>query len=94
MAFTVSLEQQTVLSLSVFATSSFKRHSLISTVYVVQGVVNAVIKAPMAKIANVSGRLEAFSFSIILYVIRYIQMAISLNTQIFYSAGSTGLQIL
>jgi hypothetical protein len=40
MAFTTSLEGQVVQSLSVFATSSFKSHSLISTVYVVQGVVN------------------------------------------------------
>lgn len=42
MAFTTSLEGQVVLSLSVFATSSFNNHSLISTVYVVQGVVNGV----------------------------------------------------
>lgn len=54
----------------------------------------------MAKIANVFGRLEAFSFSVFLYVIGYIQMAGSNNVktfasaQIFYSAGSTGLQIL
>lgn len=54
----------------------------------------------MAKIANVFGRLEAFSFSILLYVIGYIQMAASTNVQtfasaqIFYSAGSTGVQIL
>lgn len=54
----------------------------------------------MAKIANVFGRLEAFSFSVFLYVIGYIQMAASNNVQtfasaqIFYSAGSTGLQIL
>ena len=54
----------------------------------------------MAKIANVFGRLEAFSFSVLLYVVGYIQMAGSNNVktfasaQIFYSAGSTGLQIL
>ena len=54
----------------------------------------------MAKIANVFGRLEAFSIGIFLYVIGYIQMAGSDNVktfasaQIFYSAGSTGLQIL
>ncbi len=54
----------------------------------------------MAKIANVFGRLEAFSFSVFLYVIGYIQMAGSNNVktfasaQIFYAAGSTGLQIL
>ena len=54
----------------------------------------------MAKIANVFGRLEAFSLSIFIYVIGYIQQAGSKNVQtfaaaqIFYSSGSTGLQIL
>ena len=54
----------------------------------------------MAKIANVFGRLEAFTISVLVYVIGYIQMAASNNVktfasaQIFYSAGSTGLQIL
>ena len=60
----------------------------------------AVIKPPMAKIANAFGRLEAFTLSIFIYVIGYIQQAGSNNVktfasaQIFYSAGSTGLQIL
>lgn len=60
----------------------------------------AVVKPVMAKIANVFGRLEAFTFSIFLYIIGYIQMAGSSNVetfasaQIFYSAGNTGLQIL
>ncbi|KAH9210765.1 major facilitator superfamily domain-containing protein [Leptodontidium sp. 2 PMI_412] len=100
MAFLTSLEGQVVQSVAVFATSSFQTHSLISTVYVVQGVVNAVIKTPMAKVADVFGRLEAFSFSILLYVLGYIQMAVSTNVetfaaaQIFYSSGNTGLQIL
>ena len=54
----------------------------------------------MAKIANVFGRLEAYSFSILLYVLGYIQMAASQNVetyaaaQIFYSAGFTGQLIL
>jgi len=54
----------------------------------------------MAKVADVFGRLEAFSFSVFLYVLGYIQMATSTNVQtfasaqIFYSAGGTGLQIL
>lgn len=60
----------------------------------------AVIKPPMAKISDVFGRLEAFSISIFLYTLGYIQQAASDNVktyaaaQIFYSAGSTGLQIL
>ncbi|KAL2137179.1 hypothetical protein VTI74DRAFT_7726 [Chaetomium olivicolor] len=100
MAFTVSLEGQVTYSLAAFAVSSFNNHSLLSTVYVVQGVVNAVIKPPMAKIADVFGRLEAFCISILLCVLGYIMMAASTNVQtyasaqIFYSAGSTGLQIL
>jgi MFS family permease len=54
----------------------------------------------MAKIADVFGRLEAFSISIVLFVLGYIQMACAQNVetyasaQIFYSSGSTGLQIL
>ncbi|KAM0796047.1 hypothetical protein BDR22DRAFT_812634 [Usnea florida] len=99
-AFCTSLEGQTTTNLTVFATSAFAEHSLVATVLVVQGVVNAIIKPPMAKIANVFGRLEAFSISVFLYVVGYIQMAGSNNVktfasaQIFYSAGSTGLQIL
>jgi MFS family permease len=60
----------------------------------------AVIKPPMAKVADVFGRFEAFAFSVFLYVIGYVQMAASHNVQtyaaaqIFYSAGNTGLQIL
>lgn len=60
----------------------------------------AVIKPPMAKIADAFGRLEAFCVSILIYILGYIQMAASTNVesyvsaQIFYSAGSTGLQIL
>ncbi|KAI3336587.1 siderophore iron transporter mirC [Xylariaceae sp. AK1471] len=100
MAFTTSLEGQVTYSVVAFATSSFSSHSLIATVYVIQGIVNAVIKPPMAKIADVFGRLEAFTICIVLYVLGYIQMAASANVQtfaaaqIFYSAGSTGLQIL
>ena len=60
----------------------------------------AVVKPPMAKIANVFGRLEAYSFSIYLYLLGYIQMTSSRNVetfasaQIFYSAGFTGQLIL
>ncbi|KAK5654087.1 hypothetical protein OQA88_7518 [Cercophora sp. LCS_1] len=100
MAFTTSLEGQVTYPLAAFAVSSFNHHSLLSTVYVVQNVVNAVIKPPMAKIADVFGRLEAFCISVGFLVLGYVQMAASRNVetyasaQIFYSAGGTGLQIL
>ena len=40
MAFATSLEGQVTYALAAFAVSSFNNHSLISTVYVVQNVVN------------------------------------------------------
>ena len=40
LAFATSLEGQTTVNLTVYATSAFSLHSLVSTVLVVQGVVN------------------------------------------------------
>ncbi|ERT02017.1 hypothetical protein HMPREF1624_00312 [Sporothrix schenckii ATCC 58251] len=99
-AFTTSLEAQVTAPLAAFAVSSFENHSLLSTVVVVQGVVNAVIKPPMAKLADVFGRFEAFLGAVLLCVAGYVQMACSHNVQTFaaaqimYSAGITGLQVL
>jgi hypothetical protein len=49
---------------------------------------------------DVFGQLEGFSLSVLLFAVGYIQMATATNVQtyaaaqIFYSAGSTVLQIL
>ena len=51
MAFCTSLEGQTVMSLSAYATSAFSKHSLISTVLVVQNVVNGKTE-PGARVAG------------------------------------------
>ncbi|CAK7263405.1 hypothetical protein SEPCBS119000_000466 [Sporothrix epigloea] len=99
-ALSTSLEAQVTAPLAAFAVSSFSNHSLLSTVVVVQGVVNAVIKPPMAKMADVFGRFEAYVGAVLLCVAGYIQMACSRNVQTFaaaqilYSAGITGLQVL
>ncbi|KAF2628516.1 MFS general substrate transporter [Macroventuria anomochaeta] len=95
-----SLEIQVTSNLTVYATSAFRSHSLVSTVAVVQGVVSAVIKPPMGKIADVFGRLESFSISILFYTLGYIQQAASKNVQtyagaqVFWAAGFNGLQVL
>ncbi|KAI7230265.1 MFS general substrate transporter [Hortaea werneckii] len=100
LACSTSLESQTTTNLTIYATSAFSAHSLVSTVLVVQGVVLSVVKPPMSKIADVFGRFEAFSLSVFIYVIGYVQQAAANNVktyaaaQIFYSAGQTGLQIL
>ncbi|KAF1835129.1 hypothetical protein BDW02DRAFT_496573 [Decorospora gaudefroyi] len=95
-----SLEIQVTGVMARYATSAFVLHSLLSTIYVVQGVVSAVIKPPMGKIADVFGRLEAFSISIAAYTIGYCMQAGSGNVQtfagaqIFWAAGFNGLQVL
>lgn len=43
LAFFTSLEGQTTANLTVYATSTFKTHSLVATVLVVQGVVNGKV---------------------------------------------------
>ncbi|KAF2400833.1 hypothetical protein EJ06DRAFT_476754 [Trichodelitschia bisporula] len=100
MANITSLEVQVTSTLTPFATSAFLAHSLVSTVTVVQGVVNSVIKPPISKIANVFGRFESFTLAVTIYIVGYIQQAASHNVrtyasaQIFYAAGSQGVQIL
>jgi MFS family permease len=100
MANVTSLELQVTSLMTPYATSAFRQHSLVSTVTVIQGVVSAVIKPPMGKIADVFGRLESFSITILLYTAGYIQQAVSKNVetfasaQIFWAAGFNGLQIL
>lgn len=100
LAYATSLEGQTTVNLTIYATSAFKAHSLVATVLVVQGVVLSVVKPPMSKIADVFGRFEAFTLSVFIYSIGYVQQAASDNVktyaaaQVFYSAGATGLQIL
>jgi hypothetical protein len=47
MAFVTSLEGQVQTSLTVFVTSSFQSHSLVSTIGVVQGVINGSSPAPL-----------------------------------------------
>lgn len=78
-----SLDSNTTQVLVPYATSSFNTHSLLSVIGIVSGVMIAVVKAPMAKIGDVFGRMEAFLVSVLLYVAGYIQMAASSNVQTY-----------
>jgi MFS family permease len=99
-ACATSLENQTTNNLTIFATSAFSSHSLVATVGVVHSVILSVAKPPMSKIADVFGRFEAFTLSILICIIGYIQQASSDSVkayaaaEIFYASGTTGLQIL
>ncbi|KAF3933507.1 hypothetical protein ABW20_dc0101282 [Dactylellina cionopaga] len=100
MATSTSLEAQTTYLYASYALSGFFSHSLLATISIVTGVMYAVVKPPMAKIADVFGRFEAFAIAILFYVLGYIMLAASnsvetyAGAQVFYAAGATGLQIL
>ena len=53
-AFTTSLEAQVTAPLAAFAVSSFSNHSLLSTVVVVQGVVNGESAYPFLSLFSYS----------------------------------------
>ncbi|KAK9388852.1 major facilitator superfamily domain-containing protein [Lipomyces mesembrius] len=99
-AFIASLGTQVTSLLTPFATSEFHVHSLVATVQVIQGILFAVVNAPMAKIANTFGRLEAFVLAIGFIAIGYLQMCLAggvtsyASAQIFSASGTTGLHVL
>ena len=100
MATATSLEQQTTGQLTIFATSAFSAHALVSTVLVIQAVVLSVAKPPMSKFADVFGRFEAFTAAVLIYALGYIMQATSnslatyTTAQVLYATGQTGLQVL
>ncbi|KAK7203000.1 major facilitator superfamily domain-containing protein [Myxozyma melibiosi] len=100
LAFTTSLSGQVTALLTPFATSEFHVHSLLAMVQVVQGILFAVVKTPMAKIANAFGRPEAFTLALVLLCAGYLQMSLAgsvsayASAQIFSASGTTGLLIL
>ncbi|TEB20096.1 ferrichrome-type siderophore transporter [Coprinellus micaceus] len=99
-AYIYSLDGTTTYAYLAFAVSSFGRHSFISTIQVAQGIIVAVGKPVIAKIADVRSRGFAYVFVLIFYVVGYIVIASAKNAEsiaggiIVYSVGYTGLQLL
>eukprot|EP01053_Blabericola_migrator_P000652 Blabericola_migrator_1__651@NODE_1161_length_5239_cov_261_079660_g791_i0_p2_GENE_NODE_1161_length_5239_cov_261_079660_g791_i0NODE_1161_length_5239_cov_261_079660_g791_i0_p2_ORF_typecomplete_len555_score47_61TRI12/PF06609_13/3_9e70MFS_1/PF07690_16/2_5e15MFS_1/PF07690_16/4_3e16Sugar_tr/PF00083_24/0_00022Sugar_tr/PF00083_24/0_025OATP/PF03137_20/2_9e03OATP/PF03137_20/0_043OATP/PF03137_20/0_024MFS_3/PF05977_13/2_9e02MFS_3/PF05977_13/0_018_NODE_1161_length_5239_cov_261_079660_g791_i09682632 len=91
-----SLEGQTTYTFTPYITSGFAAHSMLTTVSVVSSVLNTCLKAPVAKIAEVFGRLEALILCVFSYATGYIMISQSPNVstyvaaQIFYVCGFTG----
>ncbi|OJT02311.1 Siderophore iron transporter 3 [Trametes pubescens] len=99
-SYIYSLDGQTTYSYLAFATSSFDKHSLISTIQVAQSIIIACGKPVIAKVADVSSRGTSYIVVLVFYVIGYIVIA-SANSVgalaagiILYAIGYTGLQLL
>lgn len=65
--------------LEAYATSSFGKHSLLSTVGVVQAVAAAASQPTAARLSDRFGRFEIFIFAIVMYIVGTIVQAFSKN---------------
>lgn len=77
LAFTTSLEGQVTYSVVAFATSSFSHHSLIASVYVIQGVINGKSRVSLyilkQRRKGARGRLVSF-FPSMIYPMIYVSV--------------------
>ncbi|KAI0759138.1 drug:h+ antiporter [Trametes elegans] len=99
-SYIYSLDGTTTYNYLAFATSSFDKHSLISTIQVAQSMIIACGKPVVAKVADVSSRGASYILVLVFYVIGYIVIASATNVGalaagiILYAVGYTGLQLL
>lgn len=96
----IALDAQTLSIYSNYATADFNKQSLLSTVQVVNGVVNVITRPILAKVIDVIGRFEGYLISVISIAIGHIMLATSPNietyfaAQIFYTFGQVGIQFM
>ena len=95
------LDQYTAGTYLTTATSvSFSAHSVLATVRSIKSVFQAVSQPPIAKIADVLGRVEAYALCVCLYAVGQAISAASPSIYVFatgnaiYILGSTGLFLL
>ncbi|KAI0828482.1 drug:h+ antiporter [Trametes gibbosa] len=99
-SYIYSLDEQTTYSYLAFATSSFDKHGLISTIQVAQSVIIACGAPVIAKVADVSSRGTSLIVVTGFYVIGYIVIASANGVGalaagiILYAIGYVGLQLL
>ncbi|EPQ29263.1 uncharacterized protein PFL1_03018 [Pseudozyma flocculosa PF-1] len=99
-AYITSLDANTGYLYLNFACSEYGALASFSTVAIVQQMIFAVAKPPIAKLSDVFGRAEAYVLSLVLYVSGYAIVAStrSLRSLIggicLQSAGNTGVQVL
>lgn len=101
LAYVMSLDQYTTSSYLTAATSvSFSAHSTLTTVSSIKSVFQAVSQPPIAKIADVAGRLECYALCVFLYAVGRAIAAASPNIYAYcvgnsiYILGITGLFLL
>ncbi|KAK0522957.1 hypothetical protein OC842_006312 [Tilletia horrida] len=99
-AYAYGLENNMTYATLTQATGLFKQFQWYPTLNVIQQVIIAVAKIPIAKLADVFGRAQGYVLSIFFYVVGFILIAAAQNIEttaagvVFYALGNSGTQIM
>lgn len=99
-AYVTSLDANTAYLYLNFACSEFGSLASFSTIAIVQQLCFAIAKPPIAKLSDVFGRAQAYSFSLLLYISGYFLVAKAPTLNHLFggiglqATGNTGLQVL
>lgn len=99
-AYLAGLDNNTMYAWQTAATTQFKDYPAYTAIGVVQSVLIAVGKFPIAKFADVFGRAQAYVISVFFWVLGFIIIAVSQTTRdvaggtVLYAIGNTGVQIM
>ncbi|CAE6334929.1 unnamed protein product [Rhizoctonia solani] len=100
LAYIYSLDQNTTSNYLPLATSSFGQHAFIGTIGTAEGIITAVGKPCIAKIADLFSRPTAYIVVLIFYVVGYILVASAQTVyaiaggMVLYTVGHTGLDLV
>ncbi|WBW72553.1 plasma membrane heme transmembrane transporter Str3 [Schizosaccharomyces osmophilus] len=99
-AWAYAIQESTTYSYQVYATSSFNRQSLLSTLEIATSIISAVCRPILAKISDVTSRPVTYAIVLILYVIGFSVVAASSTISayvigaVFIAVGGSGLDFL
>ncbi|CAD6917951.1 unnamed protein product [Tilletia controversa] len=99
-AYAYGLENNVTYATLSQATSIFKQFQWYPTLNVIQQVIIAVAKFPIAKLADVFGRAQGYVLSIAFYLVGFILLATAKDIHttaagvVFYAIGNSGTQIM
>eukprot|EP00026_Physarum_polycephalum_P005798 Phypoly_transcript_05836.p1 GENE.Phypoly_transcript_05836~~Phypoly_transcript_05836.p1 ORF type:complete len:563 (-),score=76.57 Phypoly_transcript_05836:109-1797(-) len=99
-AYVYSLDNNSSYSYLTYGLEEFRSFESYTTIYTVQYIIVAVAKIPVAKLADVFGRAQAYFCSVLAWVIGFIILATSQRVSdmaggiVLYAFGNTGVQIM
>ncbi|KAJ5547927.1 hypothetical protein N7513_005161 [Penicillium frequentans] len=100
MAFVIVLNNQSSSTFTAYAASGFSSAPLVGTIAVVQAVIASACLQPLARFADLYGRLEMFLFCILLTTIGLIMLSSSASlgvyagAQVFWVFGLEGITLM